>query len=133
MQEQNEAEAAKKENDEWLVREACPYVKKFRGVLISAAVVVFIGVCIAIGREFMLGNWSNGLLLGGLGFNTFGAAIVIFGAVPKKLIAIEMSKTKFNGNPHLLGELLKNRLAAHFGIGFILLGFLLQVAELALR
>lgn len=133
MQEQNEPEVVKKETDEWLLKEASPYVQKFRRVLIPAAAVVFIGVCLAIGWEFKLGDWSSSLLLGGLGFSTFGAAIVIVGAVPKKLTAIEMSKTKFNGNPQLLGELLKNRLAAWVGIGFILLGFLLLLAELALR
>lgn len=133
MNEQNEVEVAKKETDDSLVKKAQPYVDKFRRLLISVVYVVSIGMGIAIGWKFGLGDWSGGLLLGGLGFSTFGALIVVIGAVPKKSTAIEMSKTKWDGNPHLLGELLKNRLAAQFGIYFILLGFLLRATELALQ
>jgi len=130
--EQNEV--AKRETDERMLEKARPYVVKFfQRVLAPTMSVVFISVCATMAWKFGLGEWNSGLLLGGLAFNTFGAGIVVFGAVPKKSIAIEMCKTKYGYNAYFLGELLKNRLSAQFGIGFILLGFLLLVAEQALQ
>lgn len=133
MEEQNNVGITKKKVSEWLLEEARPSVEKFRRRLTLVAWGAFVIIGIVIGWEFGLGEWSRGLLLGGLVLNAFGAFIIAIGALPKEGTAIEMSMTKWNGNPQLLAELLKNRLAVWFGIRFILLGFLLQVSEQALR
>ena len=118
---------------DWLWQEGHTRAKRSTKRLIPFTVVMLVGIGWAIAYFCLDNRWSTGLSLGGLAFSAVGVIILVFGALPSENTAYMMSTTRLNGNPDLLAALLVNRRVAWTGIWFVLLGFLLQLAELALR
>lgn len=118
---------------DWLWQEGQSRAKRSTRWLMPFALVM--GLCITpCIVYYCLGNrWGIGFSLGGLAFSAVGVIILVLGALPKEETAYMMSTTRLNGNPDLLAGILANRRVAKVGIWFVLIGFLLQLAELAFR
>ena len=114
-----------------LMKEAEPavneHVRRLDGLWFPLFIV---GLAIGSARAIW-GEWQPTFEFAAAALTAVGTAVIVLGGLPSPRTAAMMSVTRYNGNPSLLAELLKNRMAARSGLRLVVFGFLCQLALFA--